>query len=79
VEADRGLGRDALVSYLANLFGNVEVLAVRPLKGGELRPDDPKGFGYPADRAWQARALVLAHPRWYSHLADSTHGLAAFA
>lgn len=29
MEADRGIGRDALVAYLANLFaGNVEVIAL---------------------------------------------------
>jgi hypothetical protein len=47
VGTEGGIGRDALVTYLANLFsGNVEVLAVHPLKGGEPAADDPKDFGY---------------------------------
>jgi hypothetical protein len=62
VEADRGLGRDALVAYLANLFvGNVEVLAVRPLKGGESAAEDPKGFGYGVPL--EVECLVDGRPR----------------
>lgn len=39
--------RDALERYLASMFGgDVEVLAVRPLKGQDTGSEDPKGFGY---------------------------------
>ena len=41
------IGREALASYLASVFGRpVEVLALRRLKAGDADGDDPKGFGY---------------------------------
>ncbi len=59
---DRGIGRDALETYLARLFpGDVEVLAVRPLKGAEPAALDPKGFGYGVPL--EIECLVDGRPR----------------
>jgi Ser/Thr protein kinase RdoA (MazF antagonist) len=41
------IGREALARYLASVFGgDVEILALRPLKAKNAAAEDPKGFGY---------------------------------